>query len=266
MSEPRVLTTIDGPVAHVTLNRPDQLNGVDLDLIDDMLATASTLRKNHAIRAIILQGSGRSFCAGLDFAAAFKNKRRVARYFFAGARTVNRFQKFSTIWRGLPVPVIAVVHGHCYGAGAQLAAGADFRFTTPDAQWAILEAKWGLVPDMGGTVPFIENMPIDTLQRLAMTGEVITGAQAVELGLASVATEDPMAEAMALVEQIVQRSPDSVAATKKLLYANQRGSRRSALRRERRLQAAMFKAPNTALAREAGAAKRLATFGPRTFS
>lgn len=265
MSESRVLTTIDGPIAHVTLNRPEQLNGVDLDLIDELLAAAESLRKDRAIRAVILQGSGRSFCAGLDFASAFKNKRRVARYFFAGARTVNRFQKFSTIWRDLPVPVIAVVHGHCYGAGVQLAAGADFRFTTPDAQWAILEAKWGLVPDMGGTVPFIENLPVDTLQRLAMTGEVITGAHAVELGLATMAAEDPMAEAMALVERIVERSPDSVAATKKLLYANQRGSRRMALRRERRLQASMFKAPNTAVAREAGMAKRAATFGPRTF-
>ncbi|MGA8850687.1 MAG: crotonase/enoyl-CoA hydratase family protein [Aeromicrobium sp.] len=265
MSEPRVLTTIDGPVAHVTLNRPEQLNGVDLDLIDDLLATANTLRKNRAIRAVILQGSGRSFCAGLDFAAAFKNKRRVARYFFAGARTVNRFQKFSTVWRDLPVPVIAVVHGHCYGAGVQLAAGADFRITTPDAQWAILEAKWGLVPDMGGTVPFIENLPIDSLQRLAMTGEVISGAQAVELGLASMASEDPMAEAMDFVAKIIERSPDSVAATKALLYANQRGSRRAALRMERRMQAQMFKTPNTAIAREAGMSKRSASFGPRTF-
>ena len=265
MSEPRVLLTIDGPVAHVTLNRPEQLNGVDLDLVDELLAAAESLRKNTAIRAVILQGSGRSFCAGLDFASAFKNKRRVAKYFFAGPRMVNRFQKFSTIWREIPVPVIAVVQGHCYGAGVQLAAGADFRFTTPDSQWAILEAKWGLVPDMGGTIPFIENLPIDTLQRLAMTGEVITGIQAVELGLASAAADDPMAEAMALVGQIVERSPDSVAATKQLLYANQRGSRRSALRRERRLQAAMFKAPNTAVAREAGMAKRAATYGPRTF-
>lgn len=265
MSEPRVLTTIEGQVAHVTLNRPEQLNGVDLDLIDELIAAAESLRKNHAIRAVIVQGSGRSFCAGLDFASAFKNKRRVARYFFAGARTVNRFQKFSTIWRDVPVPVIAVVHGHCYGAGVQLAAGADFRITTPDATWAILEAKWGLVPDMGGTIPFLENVPIDVLQRLAMTGEVITGAQAVEVGLATAVAEDPLAEAMALVDQLVERSPDSVAATKALLYANQRGSRRAALRRERRLQARMFKAPNTTIARKAGMAKQSATFGPRTF-
>ncbi len=265
MTEPRVLTAVDGPVASVTLNRPEQLNGIDLDLIDELIAVAQELGQDRAIRAIIVQGSGRSFCAGLDFASAFKHKRRVARYFFAGARTVNRFQKFSTVWRELPVPVIAVVHGHCYGAGVQLAAGADFRFTTPDAQWSILEAKWGLVPDMGGTIGFIENMPADALQRLAMTGEVISGTRAVELGLATAAAADPLAEALALIDQIVERSPDSVAATKQLLYANQRGTRRAALRRERRLQSAMFKSSNTAIARKAGAAGHAAVFGPRTF-
>lgn len=265
MSEARVLTTIDGPVAYVTLNRPEQLNGVDLDLVDELIAAARTLRADRSIRAVILQGSGRSFCAGLDFGSAFQHKRRVAKFFFAGMRSVNRFQLFSTMWRDLPVPVIAVVHGHCFGAGVQLAAGADFRFTTTDAKWSILEAKWGLVPDMGGTVPFIENLPVDVLQRLAMTGEVISGANAVELGLATSASDDPLADALELVEQIVQRSPDSVAATKQLLYRNQRGSRRAAMRRERRLQSAMFKSPNTKIAREAGMSKQVPDFGPRTF-
>lgn len=264
-TEPRVLTTVDGPVAYVTLNRPDQLNGIDLQLIDELIAAAESLKSDRALRAVILQGSGRSFSAGLDFAAAFANKRRVARFFFAGARTVNRFQQVSTIWRELPVPVIAVVQGHCFGAGVQLAAGADFRFTTPDAKWSILEAKWGLVPDMGGTIPFLENMPVDVLQRLAMTGEVIDGNQAVDLGLATEVAEDPLKQALLLVDQIVERSPDSVAATKELLYLNQRGSRRKALRRERRLQSAMFSSPNTAIAREAGTKKTSATFGPRTF-
>ena len=265
MTEPRVITPIEGPVAYVTLNRPEQLNGVDLDLIDELLAAAETLKVDRSIRAVILSGSGRSFCAGLDFAAAFGDKRRVARFFFAGPRTVNRFQKFSTVGRDLPVPVIAVVHGHCFGAGVQLAAGADFRFTTPDAKWSILEAKWGLVPDMGGTIPLLSNLPIDVVQRLAMTGEVVSGEQAVELGLATEVSDDPRAAALALVEQIVERSPDSVAATKQLMYRNERGTRRQALRRERRLQSAMFKSANTRIAREAGQKRTTPEFGPRTF-
>lgn len=265
MTESRVLTDIDGPIAYVWLNRPDKLNGVDLELIDELIAAADALRGNRDIRAVVLQGKGRSFCAGLDFGAAFKNKRRVARFFLAGPRTVNRFQKVTWVWRSLPVPVIAVVRGHCYGAGVQIAAGADFRFTTPDATWSILEAKWGLVPDMAGTVPFSEVLPADVAMRLAMTGESITGERAAELGLATEASADPLKSALALIEQIVERSPDSVAATKKLMYANRHGSVRRAMRRERRLQAAMLKSPNTAIARKAGQAKQAPGFGPRTF-
>ena len=265
MTEPRVLTEIDGPIAYVWLNRPDKLNGVDLDLIEELIAAAEALKSNREIRAVVLQGKGRSFCAGLDFGAAFKDKRRVARFFVAGGRKLNKFQKVTAIWRDLPVPVIAVVHGHCYGAGVQLAAGADFRFTTPDATWSILEAKWGLVPDMAGTVPFSELLPADVAMRLAMTGESFTGVRAAELGLASGVSADPLKDALALIELITSRSPDSVAATKKLMYANRHGSLRDAYRLERRLQARMFKSPNTAIARKAGAAKETPEFGPRTF-
>ncbi|AXT86397.1 crotonase/enoyl-CoA hydratase family protein [Aeromicrobium sp. A1-2] len=265
MTEPRVLTDIDGPIAYVTLNRPDKLNGVDLELIDELIAAAESLRSNRDIRAVVLQGHGRSFCAGLDFGAAFKDKRRVAKFFFAGPRTVNRFQKVTAIWRDLPVPVVAVIHGHCYGAGVQLAAGADLRFTTPDATWSILEAKWGLVPDMAGTVPFGELLPADVVMRLSMTGESITGARAVELGLATEVSDDPLKAALGFVDQILERSPDSVAATKRLLYANRHQSVRKSYRLERRLQAAMFKAKNTAIARKAGMAKESPVFGPRTY-
>jgi enoyl-CoA hydratase/carnithine racemase len=265
MSEPRVLTEIDGPIAYVTLNRPDKLNGVDLDMIDELIAAATTLRRNRDIRAVVLQGNGRSFCAGLDFGAAFKDKKRVARYFFAGPRAVNRFQRVNQVWRELPVPVIAVVQGHCYGAGLQLAACADFRFTTPDATWSILEAKWGLVPDMAGTVPFSELLPADVAMRLAMTGEQLSGERAVELGLATEASADPLQAARALVDQICERSPDAVAATKRLVYGTRRGSLRGVYRLERQLQARMFKARNTTIARKAGAAKEQPQFGPRTF-
>lgn len=261
----KVLCDVKDGVAHVRLNRPDVLNGIDLDLIDELIAIAERLKNNTAVRAVILSGEGKSFCAGLDFASAFKEKKRVARYFLALAKRDNRFQRFSTIWRDLPVPVVAVVHGHCFGGGVQLVAGADFRFTTPDAQWSILEAKWGLVPDMGGTVPFLDVMPLDIVQRLAMTGEVVSGERAVELGLATGVSDDPMADAMELVDQIIERSPDSVAATKRLFIRNSRGSLWSALRLERRLQSKMFKSPNTKIAREAGMKKEKPTFGPRTF-
>ena len=130
---------------------------------------------------------------------------------------------------------------------------------------AILEAKWGLVPDMGGMVPFSELLPADVLMRLATTGESFAGERAAELGLATEAVDDPLAAALALVDQLVERSPDSVAATKQLVYGTRRGSLRHVWRLERKLQSAMFKARNTSIARKAGAAKERPEFGPRTF-
>jgi enoyl-CoA hydratase/carnithine racemase len=265
MTEPRVLVEIDGPIAHVILNRPDKLNGIDLDTIDELIDAATALKGNRDIRAVVIRGNGRSFSAGLDFGAVFEQKKRVARFFLAGPKALNRFQRVNQIWTELPVPVIAVVQGHCFGAGLQLAACADFRFTTPDAAWAILESKWGLVPDMGGMPFFNELLPTDVMMRLAMTGETITGARAAELGLATEVADDPLAAALALVEQIAERSPDAVAATKRLVHGTRRGSHRHAWRLERKLQSVMFKAKNTTIARKAGAARQKPEFGPRTF-
>ena len=114
-------------------------------------------------------------------------------------------------------------------------------------------------------MPFGELLPADVAMRLAMTGESFTGERAAELGLASGVSTDPLKDALALIELIVERSPDSVAATKQLMYATRHGSVRSAYRLERRLQARMFKSKNTEIARQAGAAKETPVFGPRTF-
>ena len=158
MTEPRVLTEIDGPVAYVWLNRPDKLNGVELDMLQGLLDAAAVIRRNRDVRVVILQGKGDSFCAGLDFAAAGQSsKARLAQFFVSNPlRGTNRFQQALWAWRELPVPVVAVTRGHVFGAGIQLALAADFRFTTPDCQWSVLEAKWGLVPDMSGTVALAE--------------------------------------------------------------------------------------------------------------
>lgn len=265
MTHARIQVEQAGPITHVRLDRPDKLNGFDLELIAELAAVGERIARDRDVRVVVLSGNGRSFCAGLDFAAAFADKKRVARMFLAGPRRANAFQRVNEVWRSLPVPVIAVVHGHCFGAGLQLAANADFRFTTPDAKWSILEAKWGLVPDMAGTVPFSELLRTDVLLRLALTGEVFSGERAAELGLATGVSDDPMVPALELAQQIIARSPDSVAATKRLVLATRRGSVRRAFRLERRLQSAMFKSPNTKIARKAGSTGADPEFGPRTW-
>lgn len=266
MSSPAVLTRIEGPVAHVSLNRPDKLNGVDFDVLQGLLDAAARVRADRDVRAVVLQGEGDSFCAGLDFASVGPQKAKVASFFLTPPwRATNGFQEALWTWRRLPVPVLAVTRGHVFGAGIQLALAADFRFTTPDAQWSVLEAKWGLVPDMSGTVPLVELVGADVAKRLAMTGETVSGAEAVELGLATGVADDPLKPALELVDAIVARSPDSVAATKKLFNEVRWGGVRSAFRRERLYQLRMFRSPNTAIARRAGMKREQPEFGPRRF-
>ncbi|MFC7450034.1 crotonase/enoyl-CoA hydratase family protein [Rhodococcus daqingensis] len=266
MTTPRVLVEIDGPVAHVILNRPDKLNGVDLDMLAELVAAAKSLRRNREIRAVILRGNGDAFCAGLDFASALRSPARIARSFVPSPlRGTNLFQRAHWVWRELPVPVIAVTHGRCYGAGLQLALAADFRYSTPDCEWSVLEAKWGLVPDMAGTVPLSELVAADVAKRLTMTGEIVSGTRARELGLVSEVADDPLTEAREFVQVLATRSPDSVAAAKKLLNETRRGRPRRAFRIERRLQFAMLRSKNAGIARKANFAGDSPDFGPRSF-
>lgn len=266
MSSSRVLVDIDGPIAYVWLNRPDKLNGVDLEMLADLISAAKRIRANRDLRAVIIQGKGDAFCAGLDFGSAMKDPKRIVRYFVPNPFTgTNIFQQANWAWRELPIPVIAVTHGRCYGAGLQLALAADFRFTTPDCEWSVLEAKWGLVPDMSGTVPLGEVVSADVAKQLTMTGEIVTGKQAKEIGLVTGSSADPLKDALLLVEKISTRSPDSVAASKKLLNETRRSRPRRAFRIERSLQLGMFLTKNSGIARAANFAKKAPEFLPRKF-
>lgn len=266
MASSRVLLEIDGPIAYVWLNRPDKLNGVDLDLLGDLIAAAKQIGKDRDVRAVVLQGKGDAFCAGLDFASVQREPLRVVRSFLPNPlRGTNVFQRANWVWRQLPVPVIAVTHGRCYGAGLQLALAADFRFTTPDCEWSVLEAKWGLVPDMSGTVALSEVVTADVAKRLTMTGEIVSGTQAEEIGLVTGVSADPLKDALLLIEQLSTLSPDSVAASKKLLNETRRSRPRRAFHLERTLQLSMLLARNTAIARKAGFSRETPEFGPRRF-
>lgn len=266
MTYSRLLVEIDGPIAYVWLNRPDKLNAVDPMMLSELIAAAREIRGNRDVRVVILQGKGDAFCAGLDFPSTMKSPAKIVRNFlpnpFAGT---NVFQQANWAWRELPVPVIAVVHGRCYGAGLQLALAADFRYTTPDCEWSVLEAKWGLVPDMSGTVTLSELVTADVAKRLTMTGEILTGIEAKDAGLVSGISSDPLKDALALAERLQTRSPDSVAATKKLLNETRRSRPRRAFRIERTLQLRMLLSKNAAVARKANFAKKDPEFGPRRF-
>lgn len=252
-------------MAHVRLNRPDKLNGLTLDMLDDLVRTARGLRDDRGVRAVVLSGNGPSFCAGLDFGTVLKKPASIVPAFVPRPwRGTNTFQEACWAWRRLPVPVVAVVHGHCFGGGLQIALGADFRFTTPDASWSVLEAKWGLIPDMSGIQSLSEVVGVDVAKRLTMTGEVISGDDAGRLGLATGVADDPHEAADALVAQVLTRSPDSVAAAKRLFEGTWHSRPRRTFARERAEQLALLlRTPNTKRAQRAAFAKEDPSFGPR---
>ncbi len=261
---PPVTVLVDGGIAQVRLNRPDKLNALTLDTLDALVATAHDLAGDPTLRGVVLGGEGRSFCAGLDFASVFRTPSRIATAFVPRPwRGTNTFQEACWAWRRIPVPVVAAVHGHCFGGGLQIALGADFRITTPDAQWAVLEAKWGLIPDMGGIQALSQQVGMDVAKRLTMTGETVSGERAVELGLATEAADDPYATATALLDVIATRSPDSVAAAKRLFNRTWTAGERRTFARERLEQARLLVAKNTAIARRAALATVPATYRPR---
>ncbi|HEY0905173.1 MAG TPA: crotonase/enoyl-CoA hydratase family protein [Marmoricola sp.] len=265
MSERRYVThTIDDGVAQVRLNRPDKLNALTLQTLDELVSTAQELRRDRTLRAVVLSGEGTSFCAGLDFASALKSPVGIVQRFVPRPwRGTNTFQEACWAWRRLPVPVIAAVEGHCYGGGLQIALAADFRIATPDSEWSVLEARWGLIPDMTGIRTLAELIGIDTAKRLTMTAQMLSGKEAADLGLVTELAADPVAAATDLAREIAQRSPDSVAATKRLFNGTWTASPRATFARERIEQVVLLATANTKAARTAAFTKAAPVFGRR---
>lgn len=259
-----VSCSVSDGIAHVRLERPDKLNALTLETLTQLGATARRLRRDRTLRAVVLSGEGDSFCSGLDVGTVLKDPVGIARAFVPLPwRGTNVFQEACWAWRRLPVPVIAAVHGHCFGGGLQIALAADFRFTTPDAQWSVLEARWGLIPDMSGIQTLKELVGIDTAKRLTMTAQVVSGKEATDLGLATELAPDPVAAAFALAEELSTRSPDALAAAKRLFNTTWTARTRVTLGRERAEQIYLLLAANTKATREAAVKRVAPVFGPR---
>lgn len=262
-----VTTTITSGIAHVQLARPDKLNALNLDMLRELIGAAHHVRRNKSVRAVVITGEGSSFCSGLDFADVMGKPARLAAAFVSRPwRGTNIFQEACWAWRRVPVPVLVAVHGHCFGGGTQIALAGDYRFTTPDAEWSVMEGKWGLIPDMSGIQALKEQVGMDVAKKLTMTAEIFSGEQAVELGIASQVTADPMADAMDLARQLVERSPDQLSAAKRLINRSWNATPRTTFRRERSEQLFLLLTQNTAKARKAAmtkAGKVAANYSPR---
>ncbi len=260
-----VTTTIEGGVAHVRLARPEKLNALTLEMLDDLVSTARDLRSERSLRSVIVSGEGDSFCAGLDFGTAMKDPKRIASRFVPRPwRGTNTFQEACWGLRRLPVPVIAAVDGHCLGGGLQIALAADIRIAHPDSTWSVLEGRWGIIPDMSGVHALSELVGIDVAKKLTMTAAKVSGTEAARLGLVTEVAEDPLTAAGVLSQEIAQRSPDAVAAAKRLFDGTWRRGPRHTFARERLEQLPLLFGENARRAREANTARRSPEYRERS--
>ena len=259
-----VTTTVTDGIAQVRLNRPEKLNALTLDLLAELVATARTLGRDTSLRAVVLAGEGDAFSAGLDFASVLTEPRKMWASFAPRPwRGTNTFQEAAWAWRRVPVPVIAAVEGHCLGGGVQIALGADFRFATPDSTWSVLEGKWGIIPDMSGIRSLAELVGIDTAKRLTMTAQMFSGTEARELGLVTELSADPVASATAFARQLTERSPDALAAAKRLFNDTWHASPRRTFARERLEQLKLLIGANAKIAQKAAFKKESPVYRPR---
>jgi enoyl-CoA hydratase/carnithine racemase len=261
VSEDRVSIEVADHIAVVTLTRADKHNALDAPMFEAIITATGRLRSEPGVRAVILHGDGPSFCSGLD----------VMNIMSAGGgieaiteplrgEVPNWFQRAAHDWLLIPVPVIAAVHGNCFGGGLQIALGADIRIATPDARLSVMEIKWGLIPDMSITRTLPRLVSIDVAKELTFTGRVFDGTEAARLGVVTRVADDPLAAARALAAEIASRSPDAVRGAKRLYDESWTGAAEQTLALEAELQTSLIGSPNQLAAVTAGISKQTAEF------
>ena len=210
----------DNRVAQVRLTRADKMNALDPDMFAAIIDAGHALHEMKGLRVVVLSGEGRSFCAGLDLSslshAHSPDEPALTERTYGNA---NKFQQVAMQWRKLPVPVIAAVHGVCFGGGLQIASGADIRIVHPASRMAIMEMKWGLVPDMAGYALWRGVVRDDVLRELVYTNREFSGEEAQALGLATYLDNDPLARATAIAQDIALRNPHAIRGAKRLQAA-----------------------------------------------
>jgi enoyl-CoA hydratase/carnithine racemase len=261
----RVSVTVADGVADVRLNRPDKRNALDPAMFEALVSAGEELKTLPGLRAVVLSGEGPDFCAGLDFASfqAMRSGERLSATVqlpAAAGPAKAAGQRAGYVWAELPVPVIAAMRGNALGGGLQIALGADIRIVTPDARLGLLEVTWGLIPDMTGTQLVPELVGRDVARELIYTGRVVSGAEAVALGLATRTDPDPLAAALALAREIAGRSPHAIRAAKRLLGLAGRTDLESGFAAEQEEIRALIGSPNQAEAVAARFEKRDPSF------
>ncbi len=262
MSSERIVVSIESGVAHVELAREDKRNGLDLAMFEGLVEAGERLKKDRAVRAVVLSGRGKAFCAGLDWGAFLAMGADVGEKLLSRApgTPANLAQRACWIWQELDVPVIAAIRGAAVGGGLQLALAADLRFLAQDAQLSVMEIQYGLIPDMSATRTLSKLVRPDVLRELVFTGRKVSADEAVAIGLATRVVEDPIAAAFETARAIAKRSPHAIRAGKRLFRDADELDVARAFLLETELQLGLLGSPNQSEAVMAVMAKREPVF------
>ncbi|MEZ5681649.1 MAG: crotonase/enoyl-CoA hydratase family protein [Erythrobacter sp.] len=249
-------------VAQVRFTRGDKMNALDPAQFDAIIAAGKELRTMQGLRSVVLSGEGRAFCAGLDLSSMASGGSNPAADLATRTHgNANRAQEAAMTWRKCPVPVIAAVHGVCFGGGLQIASGADIRVVHPATRMAVMEMKWGLVPDMGGYALWRGLVRDDVLRELTYTNREFSGAEALELGLATFVEEDPLARATEIATTIANKNPEAIRGAKRLFRVMHEEGEDAILMAESCEQDDIIRKPNQIEAVMAEMEKRAPKFG-----
>jgi enoyl-CoA hydratase/carnithine racemase len=245
----RVEIEVKDGVAEVALARPDKKNALDPAMFEAIVAAGNSLKGRADVRVVILYGQGDSFCAGIDTSTFGEmigkiDEIRTRMLNLPEGEVANPWQKPSTVWQELGVPVIAALTGVTYGGGAQIALGADFRIAAPDLKFSIMEAKWGLIPDMGLTQSLWKLVRADQAKDLMMTARVLDASEALALGLVTRIADTPLEAARAYAGELLKRSPQVLRDAKRLVDETWTAAPGAGLKLEADLQARIIGSPN----------------------
>jgi enoyl-CoA hydratase/carnithine racemase len=250
---PHVRYEVAGQVATVTLDRPDKLNAMDRQMFGELEAAAADAAADPAVRAVVVTGAGRAFSSGLDVAefAAMSDPE-------AAEGVVADLQRAISALELLPKPVVAAVNGLAFGGGLQLAIACDLRLASDRAEFASMEMRWAIVPDLGGTERLPRLVGLGRAKELIFTGRPVGADEAVRIGLASrvVPAHDLATEAAELAGGLAAGPTLALGLAKQALNEAFERSTAEGMEAARRAQRQTFDSADHAEARAAFAGRR----------
>ncbi|MCJ8501873.1 crotonase/enoyl-CoA hydratase family protein [Desulfatitalea alkaliphila] len=260
-----VKITIENHVADVRLNRPDKYNALNPAMFQAIIEAGQALAQDTRVRAVVLSGEGRGFCAGLDFQGFVEMGQSGGLSLMDNqpGQIANNAQLPGMVWKQVPVPVIAALHGVAFGGGLQIALGADIRLAAPDTRLSVMEIKWGIIPDMSATQTLRDLVRLDVAKELTFSGRIVEAVEAAQLGLITRISDDPLAEAHQMAELYAAKNPNAIAAAKRLFETAWHADAAEGLQLEASLQRSLMGTANQIEAATANFEKRAPRFADR---